>query len=39
LNVDGFFAGTGATHAGIVYQITGVNNGTTTLNGAAAFKR
>jgi len=42
LNVNGFFAGTGATHAGIVYQI-GVailpNFTPSTLSGAAALGR
>ena len=37
LNVDGFFSGTGATRAGMVYQITGI--GTTFLIGTAALKR
>jgi hypothetical protein len=37
--VNGFFSGTGATHAGLLYQFTGVQGGTTTLNGAAAFAR
>jgi len=39
LGVNGFFSGTGATHAGLLYQFTGVQGGTTTLNGAAAFAR
>ena len=39
LSVSGFFSGTGATHAGLLYQFTGVQGGTTTLNGAAAFAR
>ena len=40
LGVNGFFSGTGATHAGLLYQFTGVqSSGTTTLNGAAAFAR
>jgi len=42
LNVNGFFAGTGATHAGLVYQITTINltNGATSnLTGAAALGR
>jgi FecR-like protein len=39
LGVNGFFSGTGATHAGLLYQFTGVQSGTTTLNGAAAFAR
>ncbi len=38
LNVNGFFSGTGATHAGMVYQITGINTGTN-VNGTAALKR
>src|SRR6266702_792508 len=39
LSVSGFFSGTGAPHAGLLYQFTGVQGGTTTLNGAAAFAR
>jgi hypothetical protein len=42
LNVNGFFAGTGATQAGLVYQITTINltNGATSnLTGAAALGR
>ncbi len=39
LGVNGFFSGTGATQAGLLYQFTGVQGGTTTLNGAAAFAR
>src|SRR5712692_1403572 len=32
LGVNGFFSGTGATHAGLLYQFTNVQGGTTTLN-------
>src|SRR6266571_4364875 len=39
LGVNGFFSGTGASHAGLLYQFTNVQGGTTTLNGAAAFSR
>ena len=40
LGVNGFFSGTGATHAGLLYQFNNVQQGgTTTLNGAAAFSR
>ncbi|HYS74456.1 MAG TPA: hypothetical protein VEM38_00005, partial [Burkholderiales bacterium] len=39
LGVNGFFSGVGATHAGIVYQFTGVQFGATNLNGAAALAR
>jgi len=39
LGVSGFFSGVGASHAGIVYQFTGVQFGATSLNGAAALAR
>jgi len=38
LNVSGFFSGAGATHAGIVYQISNIPVGVS-LNGTAALKR
>jgi len=38
LGVNGFFSGAGATHAGMVYQITGLLIGTS-VNGAIALKR
>jgi FecR-like protein len=38
LGVNGFFSGAGATHAGVVYQITGLI-AATSLNGAVAFGR
>jgi len=38
LGVSGFFSGAGATHAGVVYQITGLI-AATSLNGAVAFGR
>ena len=38
LNVSGFFSGAGATHAGIVYQISNIPVGGS-LNGTAALKR
>ncbi len=40
LGVNGFFSGTGTTHAGLLYQFNNVQQGgTTTLNGAAALAR
>jgi len=38
LNVNGFFSGTGATHAGMAYQITNTTPGVS-LNGTAALRR
>jgi hypothetical protein len=40
--VNGFFAGTGASHAGLVYQIGTISlltGGTSNLTGAAALGR
>ncbi|TMG79133.1 MAG: FecR domain-containing protein [Betaproteobacteria bacterium] len=39
LNVNGFFSGVGATHAGIVYQITNTITPGVSLDGTAALKR
>ncbi len=39
LNVNGFFSGAGATHAGIVYQISNTIALGVSLNGAAALQR
>jgi hypothetical protein len=38
LNVNGFFTGNGATHAGMAYQINNITGGLS-LNGTAALKR
>jgi FecR-like protein len=38
-SVSGFFAGSGATHAGMAYQISDPSIGTTTVSGTAAFQR
>jgi hypothetical protein len=38
MNVNGFFTGAGATHAGMVYQISNIMAGGS-LNGTAALKR
>ena len=38
LNVNGFFTGAGASHAGMVYQITNTTPGVS-LNGTAALRR
>jgi hypothetical protein len=38
-SVQGFFAGSGATHAGFAYQLTGLVNSIGNVEGAVALKR